>query len=84
MNTTITLAELIGFSITVLGSVIIAWINIRIKVTALEVQVLQIEKDIASEKTSNKHEFDKLGDKMDACISSINDVKLELKDKANR
>lgn len=70
---TVSIVELLGISILILGSVLMFWKTTDIRLTALEIRMN--EKERTDQQINGK--LDKLQD-------GINDVRLTLKDKVDR
>ncbi len=70
---TVSIVELIGIAVIILGSVLMFWKTTDIRLSALEIRMNQ------------KEQTDKqISDKLDKLQDGINDVRLTLKDKQDR
>ena len=70
---TVSMVELLGISIIILGAVLMFWKTTDIRLTALEIRMNE------KEKTDQQ-----ISEKLDKLQDGINDVRLTLKDKQDR
>ncbi len=69
----VSIAELLGFSAIIIGSILMFWKTTDIRLSALELRMNE------KEKTDQQ-----ISDKLDKLQDGINDVRLTLKDKQDR
>lgn len=91
-NETISLLLTVIFgTITILTIVITAWINARVKIASLEVKITTVEKGLGdnqmaleNHKVDYRHDINRMYNKQDETLKVINEVKVELQNKADK
>lgn len=88
---TITLVFLVISVCSLLGVMIGAWINVKTKLAAMEVKMLEIEKDIRrtdadvkEHKDDTKNFMEKVDDKLGNIYKGITDIKVTLASKEDK
>jgi len=65
------LVTIIGTGVTVIIFVVTGWMSMSIKVAKLQVKVLELEKNIQLDRSSNEKAINKLEEKIDRLIDKI-------------
>lgn len=84
MKKEITLGQLLAVAITLLISIVSAWVTINNKVTRLESQQQEYRDQQYTLQVANDKKFDKIDQKMDAISSDTRQILIKLENKADR
>ena len=76
METKVTLFELLVSSGAMIGTIIGAWIHMRINVASLKTEMSYLKKEVEAEKVDNKANYNSLGAKIDSLFTLLSDVKV--------
>lgn len=75
MEIGLTVAQAIGFGITIITIVIGAWINMRVNVTRIQIKILELEKRMTEQEQLNKEVFSEFK----AQLKEMNDILVEIR-----
>ena len=78
MNHLVDLWELLTGVGVAIGTVITAWMNMRINVSSLKQEMVYLAKELEQEKAGSKEAIKILSDKIDTLIMVVNELKTEL------
>jgi hypothetical protein len=75
----------------IIGTIIAAWINVKMKLAAMEVKILELEKDLKrTDEALGKHEqetkgfMEKVDNKLGNIYKGIGEIKIALANKVDR
>jgi len=78
MNHLVDLWELLTGVGVAIGTVITAWMNMRINISSLKQDMMYLAKELEQEKAGSKEAIKILSDKIDTLITVVNELKTEL------
>ncbi len=81
METKVTLFELLISCGGVIIAIVGGWIHMRINVASLKTKMEYIQKELESEKSANKDNYDKLTIKIDKIFSLMSEIKVSIASK---
>ena len=76
METKVTLFELLVSCGAMIGTIIGAWIHMRINVASLKTEMTYLKKEVEAEKVDNKANYNSLGAKIDSLFTLLSDMKV--------
>lgn len=80
----ITLGQLLGGCLVVIGSMLAFWKSTDVRLSSLEINNARQDKDAEDSKQEFRAEFRTLGEKMDNLNQGQNDIKVTLQNKQDR
>lgn len=84
MDRQIKLGELIGFGITILAIVIGSYVSIRVHISTLELQVVNIKEQRQEDLKNREKTDEKVNEKLDKVIEGMNEIKVQLQNKEDK
>lgn len=79
-DASITLGQLIGFFLAIVGAMLGFWVRVNIRLTALELSKRYYEKEVSE----LKNDYQNISQKLDELNKGQNEIKILLQDKQDR